>query len=92
MANSEKKKAVKKAVKKTPAAKKSAAKKITVKKTVAKKAAPRKIVGPYAGLDPRPKQHIETVTAPVSEPEKITYVTILEKPSWRARLVTIFNK
>jgi len=94
MTNNPPKKAAKKATKKTPAAKKAGAKKAVkkapAKKAPAKKAAPKKVVGPYSELDPTPKEHKEP-EAPVAAapaPE----VTILEKPSWRARLVSIFSK
>jgi hypothetical protein len=99
MTNNQPKKAVKKSAKKTPAAKKAAAKKTAAKKAApakkapAKNAAPKKIVGPYANMDPAPKQHkpeVEAVVEVVAEPKP--EVMILEKPSWRARLVGIFSK
>ena len=85
--------------KKTAAAKKSAAKKAPAKKAPAKKApanaAPRKraqATGPYAGNNTEAKQFTEApAPAPVeTTAEKIDIV--VEKPSWRSRLVAVFKK
>lgn len=84
--------------KKTAPAKKAAAKKAPAKKAAKKaEAQPRKrpaATGPYAQNNPAPRQHVEEpapMPTPVAQNTE-TVDIILEKPSWRSRLVAVFKK
>lgn len=81
-----KKTPAKKAAKKTPAAKKAAE-----KKAPAKKAAPKKVVGPYANIETEPKQFFSEAPVEDQKPATVVEAIILEKPSWRSRLVGFFK-